>query len=117
MKGYSFGELWPDSCRCRHGNDNCDKCGTMAPCQVWDPHRNCASPCKLPTWPQHCAGHTDSVRFRIFDDCEPNRCGSFTPVCETVTIENPRDCREKVWVRLGIDECGNLVVLVKRDFR
>jgi len=38
-----------------------------------------------------------------------------TPAAPPVTVVNPWNCREKAVVYLGIDECGNLVVSVKRD--
>ncbi len=56
-----------------------------------------------------------SIKVKVFDDC--SRCRDehqLITAANPVTITNPWNCREKVLVTLGIDECGNLVVCIKR---
>ena len=38
-----------------------------------------------------------------------------TPAAPPVTVVNPWNCRERAEVFLGIDECGNLVVSVRKN--
>ena len=64
------------------------------------------------------SGRDSCVRVPMFGG---QRCGSgrMSPecACRRVTIENPcRPC-EVAEVLLGVDDCGNLVVCVKRDCR
>ena len=54
-------------------------------------------------------------RMRLFDNCR-RYCDEQPPVYSSppVTIVNPWNCREKVQVLLSVDECGNLVVCIRR---
>jgi hypothetical protein len=59
------------------------------------------------------------MRVSLF---EPDRCGGrcgcqLPPAAPPITIANPWNCNETATVILSIDECGNLVVCVRRDNR
>ena len=58
------------------------------------------------------------VRVPLFDDGRPGH-GLLDGDCRwrQVTIENPCRPGERAEVLLGVDECGNLVVCVRRDPR
>ena len=79
---------------------------------IWYPSCRVCPPEK-PHFPPACGG--SSVSVNVFGrGCGCDRC-SVTPAAPPVTVVNPWNCREKAVVYLGIDECGNLVVSVKRD--
>lgn len=94
---------------------------SLFPMPHWDDHprrqfsccKSCFSFCH--EQPKHCCDDA-AIKVRLFDKCS---CGygfehALEPACAPVTIVNPWNCREKVLVSLSIDECGNLVVCIKR---
>ena len=103
------------------------------------PHKPDYSPCRPPAcrpempdwspWRERC--DDASVKLRLFgkygDRCDHDRYGSccdhdrhdhgrrpLPPAAPPVTIVNPWNCNERAVVTLCVDECGNLVVYVKR---
>ena len=78
--------------------------------------------CGWNPWPKpihhddHCDICSDSaMRLKLFCD---NRCcdnRGTVQAAPPVVITNPWNCRERATVCLGIDECGNLVVSVRRE--
>jgi len=87
-----------------------DDCG----CGKKKKHMMCMpdAPCR----PQpHVCRDEPAFRVQLFDNC--NKCCDdrrLPPAAPPVTIVNPWNCREKAVVILSVDECGNLVVQVKR---
>lgn len=64
-------------------------------------------------------GGDAAMRVRLFEPqrCDP-RCGCMPPpAAPPVTICNPWNPNELAVVTLGLDECGNLVVCVRRENR
>ena len=64
-------------------------------------------------------GEDASMRVRLFEPqhCAP-RCGcNLPPAAPPVTICNPWNPNEIAVVTLSLDECGNLVVCVRRENR
>lgn len=67
-----------------------------------------------------CRGNDDaSMRFRLFEpERRDPRCGcALPPAAPPITIVNPWNCNEAAVVILSVDECGNLVVCVRRENR
>ena len=74
-----------------------------------------------PCMPSNCGcGNADSsMRVRLCEPrhCEP-KCGCpMPPAAPPVTICNPWNPNEIAVVTLSLDECGNLVVCVRRENR
>ena len=94
---------------------DCDDCGR----RFSDFRRGCMPVCRPePCCPEHHGTCCDdaSIRVKLFDRC---RCDCWdrrqlAPAAPPVTIVNPWNCHERVCVTLSVDECGNLVVCVKR---
>ena len=77
----------------------------------------------LPLYPgmEPPCGRDACMRMKLFGGCggprrEPPDCRPPAP-CETVWIENPCCPGERAEVALGVDECGNLTVCVRRGPR
>ena len=99
-----YGPLYP-------GNDM--RPWQPAPCghnDNWRPTPHCRGE-------DRCCRDDTSIRLRLFDGCgsccDPCR-HPLPPAAPPVTIVNPWNCRECAKVTLSVDECGNLVVYVKR---
>ena len=89
--------------------DECDKCRKKKP-------KPCLPACRPePSHHHECCHEADSFRVKLFHGCG-SCCDDYRlpPVAPPVTIVNPWNCREKAVVVLSVDECGNLVVRVKR---
>jgi len=88
--------------------DDCDKCRKR---------RHCLPACRPepPCRPDKDCRPEPAFRMQLFDRCE--RCCDdrhLPPAAPPVTIVNPWNCCEKAVVVLSVDECGNLVVRIKR---
>ena len=75
-------------------------------------------PPAIPWWGEStpCSCSDPAMKMRLFD-CERRPCGCdrpLPPAAPPVTVVNPWNCRERAVVTLSVDECGNLVVYVKR---
>lgn len=85
-------------------------CGRDWPPRWETPCRGCCA------GPEMCADGR-AMKLRLFGNCGgPGReCEPpLPPAAPPVTVVNPWNCREKAVVTLCVDECGNLVVYVKR---
>ena len=98
-------------------------CGSPSyPAYGQDDRRPCRCgenrPPAIPWWGDapSCSCNDQALKMRLFDG-DRRICGCdrpLPPAAPPVTVVNPWNCRERAVVTLSVDECGNLVVYVKR---
>jgi len=101
-------------CRMMNNRDN-----RFLPCEQCRPVKHDRH---LPPWYES-HGHgcdmrpwgDNSMSMKLF--CKSSGCArcDVVPAAPPVMVVNPWNCCDKAVVYLGIDECGNLVVSVRRD--
>lgn len=69
---------------------------------------------RLPLFPPMGGGNDECVRVPLFQR-DPCRCRMDPCGCKTVRMENPCCPGDGADVMLSVDECGNLMVCVRRD--